>query len=355
MTAPMIAPGSGGKNLAHAPPQLSSPPLPKRTRIAYASGSSGETGLAAGALVPQKRAINLERAILSAPSEPFVPTQLTKTTTALVLAPGSGGNGDVRFSGFDACPELERYGLYIAPALHTIICLTCRTAIHLDSARSHLVSHNFREVPKKDKLTSLLLASGALPTSQITFPTDPIPPVLELDVIDGLQCEVRCCDHIATSLRSWQEHFQLKHPMEHAAHSMVHSSRAPPSPISVQILHSFHQDRVVLKVLPNFPQPVKTGGYNKYMARVALRPPAPPTYQLPLDKKLQSHFLSFTHFGSIIDGKDAGTIRGLVAPLPTHHQYHPLINGCRSYFKHIASKLPQVGDLFLRWIMTLKS
>ena len=56
----------------------------KRTQIAYASSASGETSLAAGVLVPQKRAINLEPAICRAPSEPFVPTQLTKTTTALV-------------------------------------------------------------------------------------------------------------------------------------------------------------------------------------------------------------------------------------------------------------------------------
>ena len=91
----------------------------------------------------------------SAPSEPPVPTQLTKTMTVLVpVAPGLGGDGDIWFSGFDACPKLEHYGLYIAPTLHTVICLTCRKAIHLDSAHSHLVYHNFRDVPKKDKLTS---------------------------------------------------------------------------------------------------------------------------------------------------------------------------------------------------------
>lgn len=80
------------------------------------------------------------------------------------------------------------------------------------------------------------------------------------------------------------------------------------------------------------------------MAQVALRKPiAPTTYQLPSDRE------------SIIDGKDVAIIRGLVASPSEQDRLHPLIEGCRSYFKYVGSKLPQVNDFFLWWTIMLNS
>ena len=50
------------------------------------------------------------------------------------------------------------------------------------------------------------------------------------------------------------------------------------------------------------------------MAQVALWPSISfLTYELPPDKKLQSHLLSFTGFGSILEEKDIDIIIDLVA------------------------------------------
>jgi hypothetical protein len=252
----------------------------------------------------------------------------------------------------ETCPELRIYSIYVEPNLHVVVCLSCEKAIHLDHVRSHLVTeHSLKGVPKQTELSTFLLDIGGLPTDQIIFPTLPVPPIVGLPTVDGFQCLEDDCDYISTSERSRYNHFQTEHPTQHANGDAISTST-----LRVQVLYGFKRDRVILQVLPDQPKPSTTDGYEKYMAQVALRPPvSPPTYQLPSDKKLQSHFLTFTNFGSIIEGKDIGIIRGLVESPVAQDRYYPILAGCRSYFKHIASRLPQFGDLFLRWIMTLKS
>ena len=251
------------------------------------------------------------------------------------------------------CPELKQYGLYAEPNIHIVICCSCLSAIHLDHARSHIVrKHGLKGVPNQDQLSTLLVNAGALPTSRIMFPTTPVLPVLGLPIVDGLQCKEVGCTHVSLSRSSSYEHFRTKHPKQHAGRGTLSIEAVP-----VQALYDFRGYRIILKVLQNqSPQSSRNSGYEKYMAQVALRPSiSSSTYELPPDKKLQSHLLSFTGFGSILEGKDIDIIIDLVAsPLP-QDRYYPLMAGCRLYFKHIVSRLPQVGSLFLRWIMTSKS
>jgi hypothetical protein len=143
----------------------------------------------------------------------------------------------------------------------------------------------------------------------------------------------------------------LKHPDKHADGSEL-STRT----VDVQILYGFKGDRVVLKVLPDNAPTSLTGGYERYMAQVALRQPVGPTvYQLPTDKKQQSHFLSFTHWGSLLEGKDITLLRTLVVTPNQGERYYPILAGCRGYYREIAMRLPSMGDLFLRWIKTTGS
>jgi hypothetical protein len=52
--------------------------------------------------------------------------------------------------------------------------LSCPKAIHLDHVRSHPVTdHGFKRVRDQAELSQLLVDIGALPTSQIQFPTCP--------------------------------------------------------------------------------------------------------------------------------------------------------------------------------------
>ena len=249
--------------------------------------------------------------------------------------------------------ELGRYSIYVVPAIHVVICLTCAQAVHLDHVRSHLVGHSFKDVPKQEELCGFLLKLGALPTDCITFPTDPGAPIVGLDVVEGFECLEDGCGHISTALRSRDAHFQRMHRQQHASGA---ASLASTNAIPVQKLYGFTGRRVVLKVHPNVPQPPTTSGYDKYMARVAAREQAnPPTYRLSSDVKLQSHFLSLTRWGSVLEGLDVNVIRGLVASPLEEDRFYPILAGCRSYYMHVASKLPAINDLFLRWINTLKS
>ena len=188
------------------------------------------------------------------------------------------------------------------------------------------------------------------------FPTEPISRILGLDVVEARLCAVGC-GHVSISLRSHYRHVQKRHPTV-ALDGNRETIAELSNPISVHIVFGFRQNRTILKVLGDRLQQPISGGYAKYMAQVALRPQSsvdPQIYQLPSDKKLQSHFLEFTEFGSVIEGKDVGVIRRLIAHPHKQDRYYPLVAGCRSYFKYVASKLHQICDLFLRWIMTLKS
>jgi hypothetical protein len=249
-------------------------------------------------------------------------------------------------------PELSCYSIYVSTTIPVVICLSCSKAVHLDHVRSHLVSsHGFKGVPNEDELHSSLVKLGALPTSSISFPTDSVAPIVGLDIVNGFKCLEDGCSYISTSNRSCLSHFQLAHPEQHAnqADKLIET-------IEVQALYGFKAGRVVLKVLRDYPRPPTTGGYERYMSRVALRKPtSPPTYRLPPDKKFQSHFLSFTGWGSVLDGKDMGVIQALVKSPLKQDRFYPIIAGCRSYYQYIASQLPGVGDLFLRWINTSKS
>ena len=249
---------------------------------------------------------------------------------------------------------LKRYNIYIDPALHVIVCLSCSTAIHFEQARSHLVNHDFKGVPKKDELSALLHCGGALPTSEITFPTAPVEPIYKLEVVDGYKCKEAGCSHISASKRSTYTHFNDKHPQKRTkASSTLETTKVP-----IQILYKFRGYRVLLQVLHGHQQPSTSDGYKKYMAQVACRgsiTSEPSTFHLPPNKTLQSNLLSSTNFGSIIEGKNTGEIRALVERPHTQDRYYPIITVCRVYFQCVALKLREVGILFLRWIMTLKS
>lgn len=94
---------------------------------------------------------------------------------------------------------LKCYNIYINPALHVINCLLCLTAIHFEQARAHLVNYDFKGIPKKDKLSALLLGGDALPTFEITFPTAPVEPIHKLEVVGGYECKKAGCNHISAS------------------------------------------------------------------------------------------------------------------------------------------------------------
>jgi hypothetical protein len=225
--------------------------------------------------------------------------------------------------------------------------------VHLEHVRSHLaVDHSFKGVPKEEELKKFLLELGAFPRARITFPKDPISPIVGLDIIEGFECLEGGCHYISTSSRSRYDHFRTKHVQQHSGGVGI-STRS----IQVQLLYGFKGDRVVLKVLPNHSQQSATlGGYEKYLAQVASRKQLDPsTYQLQADVRLQSHFLSLTKWGSVVEGANVEAIRGLVARPLEHDRFYPILAGCRSYYEHIASRLPGVSELFLRWVNTFKS
>lgn len=256
---------------------------------------------------------------------------------------------------FVTSPELSRYSIYVDPIIHVVICLTCSKAVHLDNVRSHLVSHDFKGVPKGPDLRSFLIKLGALPTNCISFPTNAIEPIVGLDIIDGFKCLEGDCDYISTSENTRQTHFREQHSQQYA-NGVPRSTET----IQVQLLYGFQRDRVVLKVshTSNRLRPTTTDAYERYMSQVASRKSTdPPTYQPPPDQRPEklSHFLQFTGWGSVLEGKDIAAIQELVKSPLKQDRFYPIIAGCRSYYQHIASKLPGISDLFLRWVNTSKT
>ena len=252
-------------------------------------------------------------------------------------------------------PKLSRYSIYVDRTVGgVVICLSCSKAVHLDHVRSHLVKgHSFKDVPNETEVGILLRELGALPTDDISFPAYLITPIVGLDVVDGFECQEDDCNYISISKRTRNEHFKTSHPQQHA-------NNPGPSTLTirVQALYGFRGDRVVLKVLRSPPQPPTNGrlAYEKYMQRVVSQKPAdPPTYELPSEKRLQSHFLTFTQWGEALEGKDIGAVQALVKSPREQDRFYPILAGCRLYYQHIASKLPGISELFLRWINTTKS
>ena len=227
-------------------------------------------------------------------------------------------------------PLLRQYSIYVDLRLHITICLSCPQAIEFDHVRSHIVHHGFKGVPNRGDLHRELRESGALHENEIEFPTVPIAAIIGLDVKDGFQCLEDGCGHVSASERCKYEHYCDDHPEQHARKKTPNTKTIP-----IQILYAFKGRQTILRVMSNPSQRMSGGdAYDRIMKQATSSLPSVDSsaYELPSDKSLQSHMLTFTRWGSFLKGKNLKALRELVELPSEEDPLHGLVAGCETYF-----------------------
>jgi hypothetical protein len=120
----------------------------------------------------------------------------------------------------DTRVQFEDYFTVIPPQ-NLLICNTCRYAVSKTEIGIHLARRHKQQIPLSTRQTlrrlgsaSTLIFTDLVSSAQI--PSDPIPIISCLEVIDGYRC--RLCSHLAGTIASIAQHCSAQHTGSRSRH-----------------------------------------------------------------------------------------------------------------------------------------
>jgi hypothetical protein len=305
--------------------------------------SSPQTGDAQPSLRPPTP--SAPNAPSSPPSHKSSVTSSAPNTTpqSLVGSPTLGRNGAVKAL-LKTNDELSQYSIYVDPTLSIPICTFCGVAIPVEHARNHVREHHAsqkRDVMSQAIFSSALRALGA--ASDLVIPSSPIAPIPTLCCHDGRACIEPGCSELMLSSTAARRHFQEAHP---GVKPTGHTRSA-----TIHRLFEFRGVQKLVEVDPSLALVASPQSVSDYLKELGGNERPESKFELPSDDRFVSHFLSYTKWGTVVEGFSTTDLISLVALPEKGAALFALKAAAREYIYHIAELLPRVSDTFLLALM----
>jgi hypothetical protein len=243
--------------------------------------------------------------------------------------------------------NLAQYSIFVVPSLAVPICTACGIAVVPEHTRKHIMEKHVdkqnsqkRAIPPQSFFSDALHCLGAV--AEPIIPSSPIAPIPTLPLRDGWVCLEGSCRELMVSTSSLNRHFNEAHPR-------VKTRRTRPA--TVHRLFEFRGAQKLVEVDKCLSAKSRPQSLAEYLKQLDAGESYDDIFELPSGNRCLSHFLTYTKWGTVIEGFAVTDLIGLVALPEKDDALFPLRSGAKEYINYIAALLPRAHDTFLTALM----